>query len=142
MAEPGLFKVVPRGLVPANTRTQDAHRTLPAGDLVSAKVLRERTPQATAKANAVFAHLGHAFGVPAERVKTELKRALGYVDLVQQPDGQVVPAPRSMAFDAMDGDEWDVFWREAEAALCQVVLPGMPDGVRQAIYDILNGHPR
>jgi len=139
----GLFVVTARGsLHPANGRAKEDLRALNLGpgDFVSVKVLRSRNAKLCALANMVIAKLAEGLGVPSETVKTKLKLALGYTDLIERKDGSIEQRARGMAFDQMeDEDDFIEFWRAAEALICGSLLPILDDDAAEEVLRVMNG---
>jgi hypothetical protein len=143
MSVPGLFTYARGGFYPANGRTQETVRArqFKPYDLVSAQLLTARNPKLNALVQAVLAHLAEGFGVPTETIKTKLKLALGYVDLVDH-GGRIEQAPRSFRFEDMDEDAFVEFWRAAEVLVTERLLPELADDEQDQIVEILNGGKR
>jgi DNA-binding MarR family transcriptional regulator len=142
---PGLFIVgMNGGLFAANGRTKEDMRALnlQPGQLTSAQVLRCRSPKLNALVHAVLAHLAEGFGVTPQTVKTRLKLALGYCDLIEKADGTIAQSPHSVSFDDMDESDFREFWKAAEEIVCSKLLPELPEDEQSQIVAILNGGPR
>lgn len=142
MCRPGLFVVTKAGrLAPASLRSQEDMRTLRLrpGDLVSVQIIRPRNPKLSALANAVLSKLAEGLGVPTETVKTRLKIALGYADLIEKPDGTIEQHARSLSFeDLPDEDTFIEFWKAAEQFVAEL-LPALEPADQREILTILEG---
>lgn len=142
MPRPGLFVVTQRGaLAPASPRTQQemADLKLRPGDLVSVQVIRSRNPKLCALANAVIAKVADSLGVPSQTVRTKLKLALGYSDLIERQDGTIEERPQRMTFEDMpDEDAFIEFWRATEMFVGHI-LPELDPQDQEAIVAMLDG---
>jgi hypothetical protein len=140
VSELGLFVIGPRHtLVPANARTKHAVGKYKTGDLVNGKIVASRSPELNAATHVVLAQVAEGLGVPVSKLKTELKKALGYVDLVQRSDGTIEPSPRSLDFEHADEDDLLEFWNHAQPLLAELVasLPDEPE--RERILGLMQG---
>jgi hypothetical protein len=140
VSEIGLFVVGPRhALFPANARTKHQVARLKTGDLVNGKVIKSRSPELNAATHVVLAHVAEGLGVPIEKLKTELKKALGYVDLVQRSDGTIEPSPHRLDFEKCDEEDFREFWNHAEPLLGELVAQMPVDAERDRILDLMEG---
>ncbi len=81
--------------------------------------------------------------MPTATITSRLKIALGYADFVQKPDGSIEPKPHSFSFEDMaDEDDFREFWRACEVAICENLLPELPDDESEAIRKIMQGRAR
>ena len=60
-----------------------------------------------------------------EQLLVSLKIALGRYDLMKLMSGKVVPVPKSIAFESMDGVEFRKFFDDSMHLICRDVLPGV-----------------
>lgn len=129
-------------LKPASPRAKEELRQsrLKDGDLVAVKIIKSRNPKLCGLAQVVFDKVGEAIGVSAAAVEAQLKLALGYVDVVEKADGSRELSPRRMDFESVpDEVEFTRFWQEAEALICEKLLPSIDANTREEIFGILEG---
>ena len=61
-----------------------------------------------------------------EKALIAVKLAAGYFDPAIDPrTGEIIPIPKSISFDAMDQDEFDIFYEAALQGVVEVILPTM-----------------
>lgn len=137
-----LYRFAHGRLVPASGRAKEELRKahLQDGDYVAVKLIKTRNPKLAGLAYVVFAKIGEAIGVSAAAVEAQIKLALGYVDLVERPDGRVEPSPKRLDFETVpDENDYREFWDQAVPLICERILPSMPDDEVEELLTIING---
>lgn len=137
-----LFEYRNGRLAPASGRAKEELRQarLKDGDFVAVQIIKSRNPKLCGLAKLVFARIGEAIGISGAAVEAQVKMATGYVDIIEKADGTREPSPRRLDFDAVpDEKEFRQFWQEAEAVICEHILPNISARTRNEIFGILEG---
>lgn len=76
-----------------------------------------------------------------EKALYAVKLCSGYVDPMADPrTGEVIPVPRSIAFDRMDQEEFEQFYAAALDAVCRHIVPWLDEADRdQLLAEIVEG---
>lgn len=116
---------MPYALMPSDARAAEAVAKLPLGEDVAVSVKRGRSLHQHRLFWAILQRVAEAskWETP-ERLLVALKVRLGRYDLMQLPNGKVVPVPDSIAFSAMTQDSFQRFMDESIGLICSEVLPG------------------
>lgn len=121
-----LLRVTKDGYVPADDDARAQHAKLKLGDVVAAHVSRPRSLPQNKLYWAILQHVAEAsYWETPERLHVALKVRLGYFDLMQMPNGKMVPVVHSASFDAMNQDEFQTYMDRAVKLICEDVLGGM-----------------
>jgi hypothetical protein len=111
-------------LLPADDDAAARIAKLPLTDLIPARIMRGRSLQQHRLFWKLLQVVAEASQFEtAERLLLALKIRMGFYDLCRLPSGKTVPAPRSIAFDALPQDEFRDFFDRAVALVCSEVLP-------------------
>lgn len=142
MSDPVFLRRTLTGYVPFDDAGQAAHAATPLGAIVKAKITRPRNVghhrKYWAVLNAIHPHQ-ELYPTPG-LLHAAVKAALGYADTIKL-DGKVVVVPRSIAFDAMDQDEFEKFWDRFMALVSTRIIPGIDRrDLEREVADIVNGY--
>ena len=73
-----------------------------------------------------------------EKALIAVKLAAGYFEPAIDPrTGEIIPIPKSISFDAMDQDTFDVFYSAAIDGVLQVILPTMSRETAEQLLDMV-----
>ncbi len=120
----GIFVAGKGVMLPQDERARNILGKLSPGDKVLVHVHKARWPEHNRLAWLFFTRVGEAIGKTPRQVATWLKVVTGRVDFIEMPNGKVVAAPQSISFESMGQDEFQRFWDEAVAIVCEHILPG------------------
>ena len=113
-------------LVPVDDMASEALRKLPSSkEEIAVTIKRGRSLQQHRLFFAILTHVAESteWETP-ERLLTALKLHLHRYDLMQMPNGKVVPVPESISFSAMPQAEFQRFMDDSVRVICEMVLPG------------------
>lgn len=128
MAEVVLMKVAGGMLAPADEPSREIVEKWRLGQGVKCKATRKRNLQHHRKFMALVEIVRQNSEVYDTKPKalTAVKLAVGHVEWVANPHtGALVPVPKSIAFDAMDQDAFNLFYDDAVNAVLKHLLPTM-----------------
>lgn len=112
-------------LIAIDNASAEAIAKFPLGDDIVLKRARERSLPQHRLFWSVLQHVAASsqWETP-ERLLIALKIRLGRYDLMQLPNGKVVPVPQSISFAAMSQDDFQHFMDESIRVICAEVLGG------------------
>lgn len=115
----------PYALIPSDDRAAEVLAKIPLGEDVAVQIKRGRSLQQHRLLWAILSHVAESsqWDTP-ERLLVALKIRLGKYDLMQLPNGKVVPVPDSISFSAMSQDAFQHFFDDVLRLICSEVLPG------------------
>ncbi len=129
-------------LIPVDDRGANAIGTIPHDEPFGIRIMRRRSLPQHNLFWAVLDHVAKATKFEnAERLLVALKIRLGRYDLMQMPNGRVVPIPQSISFGEMTQGEFQKFFDEAIALICSEVLPGTDSEALVAKFDAMLSPP-
>ena len=121
-------QLYPRSLMPADEQSYLAVEALKRDEEVQVCIVRERSNPQLRLFWAVLDHVAKSTAwQDPERLLVAVKLKLGRYDLMQLPNGKAVPVPRSIAFDKMSQEDFQVFMDRAIQVICEHVLGGNMD---------------
>lgn len=120
-----------RGLVPLYDDSYEEKRKLKPGQAYRAKIVKARNPEFHRK---YFALVNAAWGCLPEKAQAKLKTpenfrkyaevAAGHCDTFYSPRlREYVEIPKSVAFDAMDGTEFEDLYRRVRGVIDSLLAP-------------------
>ncbi len=125
-------------LIPVDERAADAIGRMPEGDAIGVRIMRKRSLPQHNLFWAILDHVAKATAFEnAERLLVALKIRLGRYDLMQMPNGRVVPVPQSISFGQMTGAEFTDFFDQAIALICSEVVPGTDSEALVSKFDVM-----
>ncbi len=125
-------------LIPVDERAADAIGRMPEGEAIGIRIMRKRSLPQHNLFWAVLDHVAKATKFEnAERLLVALKIRLGRYDLMEMPNGRVVPIPQSISFGEMTQDEFQKFFDESIALICSEVLPGTDSEALIGKFDVM-----
>lgn len=133
-------------LSPADGHSAELIDALPAGKVYGATIKRKRNVQHLKKYWALIDAVwpAQALYPTSKRLGNAIKRACGLVDenldpVTLKPYDEV----GSIAFDAMEQDEFEEFFSRAVDLICNHILPGVGrEDLRRRVDDILEGRAK
>ncbi len=129
MKSKGVFVVTMDGLYPQDTRAQLICSTLEIGSRVLVNVHKARWPDHHRLAWAVLSKIGDAVGLPAEAILLWLKHETGRCDIIEFPDGKLMPHPQSINFESMSQTDFQQFWKDATVVIQEKIMHRLPPDV-------------
>lgn len=113
-------------LVPVDQKAADMIAKLPLGEDAVVTIKRDRSLPQHRLFWSVLQHVAHASKWEnPDRLLIALKIRLGRYDLMQLPNGKVVPVPQSISFAAMSQDGFQEFMDASIRVICEEVVPSM-----------------
>ena len=121
-------------LKPATLEADNAIKAIPLGELTEVDLKRIRNPKPHrlffALLDTIFTNLPesmHRYFPTSEVLRQFLLVRSGNCDVHRTPTGEVFTIPHSMAWDAMDEEEFSKVFRDCMAVVREDVLPGITD---------------
>ena len=114
-------------LVPADEAAEEWLRKTKPSQLVLMTGRRPRNPMHHRKMMALLRIVleNQEYYQTIEHLLIAIKMATGHYDIYPMQDGNMVPSPRSISFEAMSQDEFEPFYDKALDFICEKVIPGM-----------------
>lgn len=114
-------------LRPIDTAGEEVISNMGNGEIVSVEIKRPRNVGHHRK---LFALLGlvadnHPTYTNVDLVLAAVKIELGHVDILERPNGERVPLPRSISFAKMDQSAFDAFYDGVVKLIVTRFLPGV-----------------
>lgn len=135
-----------RMLSPVDDEGLKALAKLPDGRDVMVEWKRSRNPRHHrlywACVKFISEHCAGFEATPLDQIHVLLKVATGLVDTVIDPsNGVAFFTPRSIAFEALDQDEFEVFFNDATAVIATRWMPAgtTPESVRRELVLLVDG---
>ena len=125
------------GLAADDDAAREALRRIKLGDVVRAEIVRPRSVRYHRRFFGMLSTVWRACGdwPDVEALLRELKFRAGLVDeqrVVDRQSGEIIATlqiPRSIAFHAMDDDEFRAFVERCIRVICDEMVPGLDDAV-------------
>lgn len=130
--EPAYLRVIKGGFEPASSYYADMLRAkgIKVGDLVRVEITKPRYPRHHRLVMAMLQKvLDNQEGLlTMNQLLTVVKIKLGYAEpFVDAVAGKTYWVPQSIAFDAMDQTEFEVFWKDLCKLVARDYFPGMSE---------------
>ena len=133
------FRKRGHAIFPADTTAEAMLGKIADGDIFLMKSHRARNPQHHRKFFAlldkIHEHLSDEVleAYPTtDKLLIGIKYALGYMDTMMMPNGDVIKTPKSIAFESLDQTGFETFYQRVMRLACDQLLPGVTDAELEA----------